>query len=162
MTEGGRRVLFDDNTSPTHAFTWAAGTSKGREVQFNHLWSESRDPDVYTALWNVCATPAFLAKTTDGSAYPEVTGALRYRAFDLYGHCPPGQPDPTRPDGYELLCWAPHPAPVEKLEDVLRGRLRACSKSRTAKACQEIGWLFSDGKPDASFLDGASARRRAG
>ena len=37
-------------------------TPQGPDVQFNHVWSVSRDPDAYTALWHLCATPAFLAK----------------------------------------------------------------------------------------------------
>jgi hypothetical protein len=63
--------MLDDNASPTDAFLWSAGIAKGPDVQFNNLWSLSRDPDSYTALWNICATPAFLAKTTDGSNHPE-------------------------------------------------------------------------------------------
>jgi hypothetical protein len=41
----GRRVLLDDNTSPTLAFLWAAGCQKGPDVQFNHVWSDAGDPD---------------------------------------------------------------------------------------------------------------------
>ncbi len=78
----GRRVLRDDNTSPTLAFLWAAGRSKGPDVQYNHVWNDSANPDAYTALWNLCATPAFLAKTTDGSNHPDVVAVLRYRAWD--------------------------------------------------------------------------------
>jgi hypothetical protein len=91
-----RRVLLDDNTSPTDAFLWATGIRRGgyRDIQFNHVWNASRDPDAYTALWNLCATPAFLAKTTDGSDYPEVTAALRYRAYELFKALPTGVPIP--------------------------------------------------------------------
>jgi hypothetical protein len=147
----GRRVLLDDNTSPTRAFLWAAGMSKGRDVQFNHVWNDSRDPDAYTALWNLCATPAFLAKTTDGTNYPEVTAALRYHAYRLYGARRAGQPEPSEPAGYELLRWPPHPDPVTDLEVVLRARLRANAKSRPAVACREIGWLFSGWEPDLTL-----------
>src|SRR5262245_27146245 len=55
----------------------------GPDVQYNHVWNDSANPDAYTALWNVCATPAFLAKTTDGSNHPDVVAALRYRAWEL-------------------------------------------------------------------------------
>ena len=77
----GRHVLRDDNTSPTLAFLWAAGRTKGPDVQYNHVWNDSANPDAYTALWNICATPAFLAKTTDGSNHPDVVAALRGRPF---------------------------------------------------------------------------------
>ena len=147
-TASGRRVLLDDNTSPSRVFLWAAGAAKGRDVQFNHIWNDSRDPDLYTALWNLCATPAFLAKTTDGSNHPEVITALRYHAYRLYGARPHGQPEPRRPEGYESLRWAPHPDPVTDLEAVLRTRLLANAKSRPAIACRELGWLFSGWQPD--------------
>lgn len=149
--DDGRRLLLDDNRSPTDAFRWAAGLTKGRDVQFNHVWNYSRDADSYTALWNLCATPAFLAKTTDGSNHPEVTAALRYHAYRLFGARPANEPVPARPDGYELLAWAPHPDPVTSLEEVYRTRLRASRKSPAAIACREIGWLYSAWLPDSTL-----------
>ena len=84
----GRQVMFDDNTGPTLIFLWAAQRNKGPDVQYNHVWGDPRNLDTYTALWNLCATPAFLAKTTDGSNHPQVVNLLRYRALDLYGYLP--------------------------------------------------------------------------
>src|SRR5262249_47178091 len=119
----GRHVLRDDNTSPTLAFLWAAGRTKGPDVPYNHVWNDSVNPDAYTALWNICATPAFLAKTTDGSNHPDVVAALRYRAWDLYRCRPVGHAEPTKPARYDELVWAPHPPPVADLEATLRDRL---------------------------------------
>jgi hypothetical protein len=146
----GHRVMLDDNTAPTHAFLFAAGVQRGEyvDVQFNHVWSASRDPNAYTALWNLCVTPAFLAKTTDGSAHPEVIAALRYRSFELYGSLPLGQQTPMPPGGHDQLRWAPSPEPVDDLAAVIRARLARSPKSRTARACREIGWLFSSWQPD--------------
>jgi hypothetical protein len=143
----GRHVLRDDNTSPTLAFLWAAGRTKGPDVQYNHVWNDSANPDAYTSLWNICATPAFLAKTTDGSNHPDVVAALRHRAWDLYGCHPNGQPEPRRPVGYDELVWAPHPPPVADLEAAVRGRLRKNPKT-PALAAQTIGWLHSAWQPD--------------
>ena len=110
VLDNGREVMYDDNSSPKLAFTWAAQrTKKAKDVQFNHLWSDPRDADAYTALWNLVVTPAFLAKTTDGRNHPEVQDALRYRAFDLYGFFPGGEAEPQRPDGYDRLSWPPFP-----------------------------------------------------
>jgi hypothetical protein len=53
----GRRLLLDDNTTPTWTFLWAAGRNKGPDVQYNHVWTDAQNPDLYTALWNICATP---------------------------------------------------------------------------------------------------------
>ena len=73
-------MLLDDNTSPTLAFLWAASRAQGPDVQFNHVRNDSANPDAYTALWNIRATPALLAKTTDGSNHPELVAGLRCRA----------------------------------------------------------------------------------
>lgn len=145
-----RRVLLDDNTSPTDAFLWAADIPRGRyrDIQFNHVWNAERDRNAYTALWNLYATPAFLARTTDGSNHPEVIAALRCRAYELYGILPVGVSEPREPEEYASLSWAPHPEPVYDLEALIRARLRRAVKSRTAEACREIGWWFSGWQPD--------------
>ncbi len=76
---GGRRVMLDDNLSPTVAFTYATNLAKGRDVQFNHAWPSSKDPDACTALWNLFATQAFLAKPTDTGKHPDVRDAPMLR-----------------------------------------------------------------------------------
>jgi hypothetical protein len=146
----GRDVMFDDNTTPTRAFLWAAACKTGPDMQYNHVWTAAKDPDLYTALWNLCATPAFLAKTTDGKNHSAVRAALQYRAFRLYGAHPPGQ-RPVKPPDYDELRWAPMPDHVSNLEKVFRSRLAASSKSRPALAARTIGWLFSDWKPDPTI-----------
>lgn len=151
VAHDGRPVFLDDNTTPTRAFVWAGGLRRGRDVQFNHLWTDSQNPETYTALWNLCATPNFLAKTTDGSNYPDVVAAVRFRAFSLYGRRPESAPDPVEPPGYADLEWAPHPDPVPDLEALLRAKLRSNPKSRAAIAARTIGWLFSDGKSDPTI-----------
>ncbi len=147
----GRMVLLDDNTSPTLAFLWAARRVKGPDVQFNHIWRDSRNVETYTALWNLCVTPAFLAKTTDGSNTPGIVELLKYRSYALFGHLPSGEPPPSRPAVYDDLEWAPAPPPVDNLEAELRRRLAAAPKSRPARAAREIGWLFSGWVPDAAI-----------
>lgn len=149
----GTQVMFDDNTGPTLAFLWAAQRTKGPDVQFNHVWGDPRNPNTYTALWNLCATPAFLAKTTDGSNHPEVVNLLRYRAFDLYGQLPVGEERPGRPTGYEKLEWPASPGPVDDLEAVLRRRLCDAPKSRPALSARQLGWAFGTA-PDLSIREG--------
>jgi hypothetical protein len=144
----GTEVMYDDNQTPALAFMWAAQRIKGPDVQLNHLWGDPKNPATYTALWNMCATPAFLAKTTDGSNHPEVLALLRYRAFDLFGHSPEGEERPSKPGGYDTLTWLAHPDPVPNLEAVLRSRLAAAPKSRAAASAKRLGWLFSDWGPD--------------
>jgi len=147
----GERVMFDDNNGPTLAFLWSARRGKGPDVQYNHVWGDPRNVDTYTALWNLCATPAFLAKTTDGSNHPEVVNLLRYRAFDLFGCLPKGEENPTRPQGYEALQWPESPAAVTNLEVLLRQRLADAPRSRPAVSARAIGWIFSGNQPDTSL-----------
>jgi hypothetical protein len=148
---GERLVLFDDNTSPTLAFLWAARRNKGPDIQFNHIWGDSQNIATYTSLWNLCVTPAFLAKTTDGSNSPGVVALLKYRARELYGHVPQGEVPPTPPAVYHELHWAPFPPPVDDLEAELRVRLTRAPKSRPARAAREIGWLYSAWRPDRTL-----------
>lgn len=139
----GRRVYLDDNQSPTLAFLWSAGRAKGRDIQFNHVWSRSGDPLSYTALWNLCVTPSFLAKTTDGSNSLDVQAALRRRSHDLFGFKPADQPIPEPPPGYETLAWKlPPPPAVPDLGAVLRDRLATNQGSSPAASAREFGWLF--------------------
>ena len=141
----GRRVLFDDNASPTDAFLWAADRIKGADVQFNHVWTCASDPDAYTALWNLCCTPAFLAKATDSDR--SVQAVLRYRSWELYGCRPVGTAEPARPSGYEMLTWHPSPPPIVDLERALRQRMRSAPGRGLVLAARSIGWAFSSG-PD--------------
>lgn len=147
-----RRVYFDDNRTPTDVFLWSAQRKRGPDVQYNHVWTRAGDPAVYTALWNLCATPAFLAKTTDGKNHSEVTRALRRRSFDLFGHLPSGESPPEAPPRFDELRWPAPPPPVEGLEAVLRARLIAAPKSPAAVVARELGWLFSGFEPDPKLL----------
>jgi hypothetical protein len=144
----GRKVMYCDNTSPTLAFLWAADRSNGPDIQFNHVWSRSSDPDCYTALWNLCCTPAFLAKTSD--THGRIVELLRYHSYHLYGHKPLDAAAPTLPDGYESLEWAAMPPPAANLQQSLRLRMLNAPKARPTIAARRIGWLYSQG-PDTSL-----------
>ncbi len=141
----GRRFLFDDNSSPTDAFLWAANRIKGTDVQFNQVWVCASDPDAYTALWNPCCTPAFLAKATDSER--GVQAVLRYRSWELYGHRPVGTAEPVKPSGYETLTWHASPPPIADLEGTFRKRMQAAPGCGLVLAARSIGWAFSCG-PD--------------
>ena len=137
----GREVMFDDNWMPIAAFCWSAGWNFGTkgDLQFNHVVQDSQEPRNYTALWNICVTPAFLAKATDG--HPEVKAALRYRSHELYG-TPGHMEEPTKPDGYDHLRWGPVTAFVPDLATVLRARLEGSTAVRQT-TIRRLGWLFA-------------------
>lgn len=134
-------VVMDDNKSPTDAFLWANRLGRrGRDTQFNHVYPASADPDAYTALPNICMTPAFIAKLTDTS--PAIRDLLRYRSYDLYGWHPRGTEAPSKPDVYDELNWAQPLPPVIDVEAALRSAMATKPKDRTVRAALNQGWLF--------------------
>lgn len=146
--DGDRPVGFDDNTTPKVAFLWAADRVRGDDTQFNHVWMCTRNPDAYTALWNLCCTPAFLGKTTDN--HPMVLALLQYRAWDLFAHRPSGMPIPPKPRTYEALTWAGSPPAVPNLEQLMRHRMRSAPETFATRVARKLGWAFSSG-PDAAL-----------
>lgn len=143
----GRRVGFDDNETAHAAFGWCNPTMpRWRDVQLNHVWPRSSDPDAFTAPANLCAAPSFLAKLTDHD--PHIAALLRARAFDLYGWTPRGEAPPARPADYAALIWASPLAPVANLEAALRARLASQPRCTAAKIARDIGWAFSEERPD--------------
>lgn len=148
----GRRVGYDDNETAHDAFGWCnLGMPRWRDIQLNHIWSRSTDPDAFTAPANLCAAPSFLAKLTDHD--PNIAALLRRRAFDLYGWTPPGDIAPDAPEGYDALAWVPPLPAVLDLESALRERLKSQPRSTACQIAREIGWAFSAGFPDASLAD---------
>ena len=146
------RVMHDDNTSPTDLFLWANGIRRSEycDVQFNHIWADSDEVTLYTSLANICLTPAFLAKLTDTDVM--VRGLLRRRAYDLYNGFKPENMDiPIKLPGYDDLKWAAPMPPVADLERQLRLAMSTKTKSRAAISALEIGWFFSEYKPDPAI-----------
>jgi hypothetical protein len=146
-------VMVCDNQSPTLAFLWAneiVEPPQPREVQFNHLYPLSQNPDYYTSLANIFITPAFLAKLTDTNQ--EIMNLLRYRAWEIYEFFPEIAKNqkkpfnqPTKPRGYGKLKWAPHPSKPcskEALHQRIKARVDACPRSRIAYSVREFGWLL--------------------
>jgi hypothetical protein len=146
----GRRVGYDDNETAHDAFRWCnTGMPRWRDIQLNHIWPRSSDPDAFTAPANLSAAPSFLAKLTDHD--PTVAALLRRRAYDLYGWAPPGETEPVIPTGFEQLEWAAPLPPLNELEASLRRRLMSQPKCTAARIAREIGWAFSNGLPDTSL-----------
>lgn len=146
----GVRVMLDDNTAPTDTFLWANNLSRSyRDVQFNHIYpSIALTHDVcggYTSLANLCVTPSFVAKLTDTNQ--AVCALLRYRVFELYGFSASAD-RPEKPHAYDLLRWADPLPIVPDVERRFRQAMQTKSKNRTVSSAREIGWLFSDNKPD--------------
>jgi len=147
LDKNGRVLMQDDNYPPTYAFSVPAGARAADDTQFNHLWSFSDDWRYYTALWNICPTPAFVSKLTD--SHPDVQAALRYRSFALYGFVPEGSTQPPKPQSYEELPWTDPLPPVKDLERLFRERLKR-ENNRVSRCVRKYGWLYSDYQPDNS------------
>jgi hypothetical protein len=146
---GVGRVMIDDNKGPTDALTWVHGISRNqyRDVQFNHIWPDSRDVGAYTNLANICVLPAFLSKLSD--AHSQVRAVLQFRAFDLYsGWKPVLQPRPITPAGYDDLIWAETLPAIPDVEVAYRRAMKTKPKDRTTASARNLGWVFSEYKPD--------------
>lgn len=137
----GNLIGLDDNKAPTDAFLWANQIKKRpADLQFNHIHARSDDPDCYTNLANLCASPAFLAKLTDTN--PDIMALLQYRAFDLYCWKPDDLNELSEPTGYSALEWCPPLPPVQDVRGALSGQLGR-RNDRTTRMVAETGWLFS-------------------
>lgn len=145
----GRQVWMDNNIPVKRLFLWAARRANGPDIQCNHVWNTSNDPDGYTALWNLCMTPAFLAKATDSRG--PVKDLLQYRAYDLYGHLPAGYSTPERPPGYDSLEWLPFPDPVHDLQAHIRAHLAGRPSTSPGNVARQLGWLYSDWMADTAL-----------
>jgi hypothetical protein len=143
----GRLVMLDDNKGPTDTFVGAHGWKRGgyKDVQFNHLWPISDDPEHYTSLANLCVLPAFLSKLSD--THPETQELLRYRAYDLYGYWPGPGANSQPPADYAKVLWSDPLPVVENLEQTYLGAMRRKPRDRTTLSVLEIGWLFSNFVP---------------
>lgn len=147
--DGAGRVMLDDNRSPAVAFEWSHSIRSRPDVQVNHIWQLSQEVSAYTSLANLCLTPSFLAKLTD--THEETRALLRYRAYDLFGYWPLKEHPPTKPELYDSLQWAEPLPPVSNLEVVLREAMRTKRKDRVVTSARELGWVFSDYKPDPTI-----------
>ncbi|MBY0515364.1 MAG: hypothetical protein K2P81_00545 [Bacteriovoracaceae bacterium] len=140
-------LMYDDNNGPARAFEWAINEKlKWKDVQFNHIYSDSQNEKFYTSLANLCLTPAFLAKLTDTDN--EIQNLLKYRSYDLYGFAAIADQIPTKPDSYDNLKWHPFPEAVPNLELSYRQRMKKCLSNRATLSAIQLGWHFSKYLPD--------------
>lgn len=136
----GRRVGLDDNKAPTDVFMWCNGWKRRpRDIQFNHVYTDSQDPESYACLANLCITPSFLAKLTDTN--PQVRDVLRYRVWDIYGWHPRRAEEPREPNGYRNLKWAPFLPPVDDVRSLLEQTMAHRKADRTTRMASQLGVL---------------------
>jgi hypothetical protein len=144
-------VMVDDNTAAIEAFRLAAGLkNRGVDMQFNHIIQDSQNWRTYTALWNIVATPAFLAKPTDNHGL--VRQALVRRALELYGEIKPLTDElevlgkkgpPLEDDLFGSLKWQSVPAPVRGRDELLRA-LTTSTKTVANQSRLAFNWLAGE------------------
>lgn len=143
---GGIPLMNDDGKGAIDAFLWANGLAKThKNFQFVHIYKDDENPDLYTNLANLCAMPAFMARFVQVD--PEIQTLLRYRALDLFKFCPL-KINPRKPRGYDALPWHPLFPPIPAPEAAIRARMKTAPYNRLTIAAREIGWHFSDNRPD--------------
>jgi hypothetical protein len=137
------RVILCDNYSPTSAFLWANNLRKGdlKEIQYNHIYQKSYEPEYYTSLANICVTPAFLGKLTDKNT--KVKELLKYRVWIEYGFLPAGEPTPQKPLNYDSLTWAKYLPECSDLKKCILEKIDRMPNSRITLSIQNFGWIFT-------------------
>lgn len=126
-----RGERLDDNTYASHAIKRAAGIipSSIRGFEACHIWPQSCYLSCcHTVIANLVLLPRPLAGLSDHD--PEIQAVLQFRAFELFGWCPPGQKPPTRPEIYPST-WLP---PMPFTEMVARSLANRRSTIREALA----------------------------
>lgn len=119
-------VKLDDNSDANRALKTALGI-KGRERNFItcHVWEDSCYNEFdHTTIANLVLLPKPLSTLTDH--HPEVTEALKYRAYELYGWHPEGTVPPKRPGSYPTNWRDPLPF-TEQVKNSIQQR-RSCSR----------------------------------
>lgn len=94
-------IRLDRNTYANSAIREALG-GRGKALagyQACHVWPKTcYDARYHTALANLVLVPSPLVSLTDHD--PDVIGALKFRAFELYGWHPAQEQPPVRPPDY--------------------------------------------------------------
>lgn len=148
----GKRVLEDDNKAPTDAFIWANKIKRSQysDIQFCHIWRDSKSVKLYTCIANICILPAFLAKLTDSDL--NIIDLLKHRIFKLYdGFHPDDNEPPVKPFYYDSLLWSKTIPPNYEVEKSCRVAMASKPRDRVTKSAKEIGWLYSDYEPDSEL-----------
>jgi len=110
-------IVLDDNSYANSAIKQAIGIDRKDLIGFEacHIWPKTcYDERYHTAVANLVLLPRALAGLTDHSA--EVKLALQYRAFELYGWHPDGEPQPVQPRGYPDNWLSPMPSRSVRIE----------------------------------------------
>jgi hypothetical protein len=143
----GVKVGLDDNKAPTDVFLWCNSIlRRPSDVQFNHVYARSWDPESYACLANLCMTPSFLSKLTDTDV--EVRAALQYRAWDLYGWRPSDEKPPLKPEGYAALSWAPCLEPIKDVKATFYLFAQKRPRDRTTLLAKAVGaFQAADARP---------------
>jgi hypothetical protein len=138
----------DGNHGPITAFCWATRFvyKPGLDLNFNHIYAEADNVELFTNLANICVTPNFLAKITDKHG----TRLIRYRAWELFG-CLLDREIPPKPAGYDRLDWARPLDPLSDVEGRMRYIMATKPKDSATRSVRELGWVFSSFEPDPTI-----------
>lgn len=102
----GRRVMYDDNTTPRWALLWTHGYTKVAHPKgwtFAHVWDESGNPEAYTHLANLVMMPECFASLSDKLG--PLASYLRYHSQSVYKWRPKHRPSVKKPDKFEQVEW---------------------------------------------------------
>ena len=102
-----RKLLRDDNTSPTWALMWSHVIGRVTPPKngwiFAHVWQASQDAEGYTAPYNLVLMPEFLGSLSDKNG--PLARYFQYHAQSVYGLTPKGKNQVPKPADFENLSF---------------------------------------------------------
>ena len=137
----GKRVLYDDNTTPRWAFLWAHGFLRTSLPPggwtLAHVWAKSKDPDAYTHLANLVMMPECLASLSDKEG--PLVKVLRFHAQLKYCWRPNHESVVEKPVCFDNLEWRYLDPVCNPCEQVNLGLCK--SKDKRAKTPRRLRGL---------------------
>ena len=103
IDENGKTVYIDDNTQINTKFKKITGMKNCEKYMTCHIWEDSKEPEVFSAVANVTLLPAVIGGLSDHC--DEVKQLLQYRAYELYEWKPVTREIPIKPQYYDELVW---------------------------------------------------------
>ena len=135
----GRRVMYDDNTTPRWALLWTHGYTKVAHPKgwtFAHVWDESGNPEAYTHLANLVMMPECFASLSDKLG--PLVSYLRYHSQSVYQWRPEDRSSVEKPERYDQIEWN-YFEPIPDPGDAVRTRLTELNNQRVIKIRKILG-----------------------
>lgn len=139
-TIDGRKIMYDDNTTPRWALLWSHGIdimSHPKGWVFAHVWGDVKNPDTYTHLANLVMLPESFGGLSDKQG--PLVPYLQYHAEATYGWRPTNRNPIVKPVGYDDLTWN-YLDSIPDPRGFVRERMSKSNAQRVKLLRELLGW----------------------